>query len=144
MSIINKKLVQNNCPVIIAQDINDSGAKQYIGLSSYYDIVPFIEKQEEKCFHEVMLGLQNRSLYFNFDLKVGEGEFPEMNEFVHHMRECIVLSVDLLFGATLDPSDIIFTESHREDKFSVHIHVPTFNTSVENLQVLFRIVNNVM
>ena len=140
MVLITKKLFENNAAVVIARDINDQGAKEYVGLGSYDEIFPFIEKQEEKCFHEVMLGLQNRRLYFDFDLKAGEGDFPDMCDFVQ-MKEFIVLGIDALFGTTADPNDIIFVESHRPDKFSVHIHVPTFNTTVENMKYLFGLVD---
>jgi hypothetical protein len=141
---ITKKLSENNAHTIIAQDINDAGAKQFVGLGSYNEIFTFIEKQPDKCFHEVMPGLQNRRLYFDFDLKQGEGKFPDMAEFVYHMSETIVMAVDALFGVTLNPNDIIFTESHRSDKFSAHVHVPSFNTSVANMKLLYRIVNATM
>jgi hypothetical protein len=141
MPLVTKKINQNNAAVVIARDINHQGAKEYVGLGSYDEIFPFIENQEEKCFHEVMIGLQNRKIYFDFDLKAGEGDFPEMCDFVQQMKEFIVLGIDALFGATADPNDIIFAESHRSDKFSVHIHVPTFNTTVENMKYLFKLVD---
>lgn len=141
MTFVTKKLNQNAADVVIARDINDKGAKEYVGLKSYDEIFPFIEKQEEKCLHEVMIGLQNRRLYFDFDLKAGEGDFPDMCNFVQQMKEFVVISVESLFGATVDPDDIIFTECHRPDKFSVHIHVPTFNTTVENMKILFKFVD---
>jgi hypothetical protein len=93
---ITKKLSENNAQVVIAQDINADGAKQYIGLGNYDEIFDYVEKQEQKCFHEVMPGLQNRRLYFDFDLKAGEGDFPEMADFVHAMKDFIVLSGNAL------------------------------------------------
>ena len=144
MPLLTKKLSQNNANTVIARDINDQGAKEYIGLPSYASIFPYIENQKEKCFHEVMLGLQNRRLYFDFDLKASEGKFPDMQDFVDNMREFIVISVDVLFGVELNAYAIIFTESHREDKFSVHVHVPTLNTSVENMKYLFSVVDRGM
>jgi hypothetical protein len=39
--LYTKKLNQNNAAVVIARDINDQGAKEYVGLGSYDDIFPF-------------------------------------------------------------------------------------------------------
>jgi len=137
---ITKKLKDQNSPVVIAQDINDQGAKQFVGLSSHQDIFSYVEDHIGESFHEVMPGLGRRRLYFDFDKRASEGAFPSVPDFIHHTREAIVEAVDALFGATLDAEDILFAQSQGE-KFSLHIHVPVFNTTVENLRILYAIVS---
>jgi hypothetical protein len=139
MQIITKKLSQQPGDVVIAQDVNVAGAKQFIGLRSHQDIFPYVESQVAKNYHEIMTGLGPRRLYFDFDRTVAP--FPPIYDFMENFKETLIIAVDQLFGEVLDPYDILFAQSEGSAKFSVHIHVPTFNTSVKNLRMLYYFVN---
>lgn len=138
MPEITNKLNNQNSHVIIAQDVNSDGAKRFLGFRSYLQLFPYIEEQEEKCFHEVMVGLQNRKLYFDMDKKKEQGDFPDVVDFVNDISEIIIGAVDTLFNKKV--SDICFTDSCTDDKFSMHIIVPKFNTSVVNMRLLYKVV----
>lgn len=141
---ITKKLDNQNSKIIIAQDVNNDGAKQFLGFKSYLEVFPYVNAQDEKNFHEVMVGLNNRKLYFDCDRKKDEGEFPDTVEFMNEMGESIISAVDVLFDEEMDMDDICFTDSTTDDKFSMHVIVPGFNTSVANMKLLFNAVSHVL
>jgi hypothetical protein len=145
MTTITKKLFHQPAGrFVIAEDINEDGAKQFRGFKSIYELFPFIKAQPAKHFHEVMMGTDCRKLYFDADKKAGEGDFPDMAAFVSDMRECLTISVARLFGVELDPADICFTDSSTPAKFSAHVIVPSLNTTVESMKILYKIVSNAM
>ena len=144
MVYITKKLIDQDRKVIIAEDITESGAKRFVGFDSHLQIFPYIANQETKCFHEVMGGLENRKLYFDADKKAGEGDFPDIADFAQDMKEVLICAVDALFGVKLDEGDICFTDSCVEDKFSSHIIVPSLNTSIANMRILYKLVSGAL
>lgn len=144
MVFITKKLIDQSCKVIIAEDINESGAKQFVGLKTELQIFPYVKSQEKKCFHELMPGLENRKLYFDADKKVGEGEFPDIYDFMTDMKLVLVVAVKALFGVVLDENDICFTNSSVDNKFSSHVIVPSLNTSVANMRILYNVVSGAL
>ena len=144
MVFIAKKLIDQNCPVVIAEDITNDGAKRFLGFTSHLQIFPYIAEQEQKCFHELMSGLENRKLYFDADRKAGEGEFPDFDQFARDISTFLIGTVLELFGVELNQSDICITDSCVEDKFSSHIIVRSFNTSVVNMRLLYQCVSMVL
>ena len=128
MVFIAKKLIDQNCPVVIAEDITNDGAKRFLGFTSHLQIFPYIAEQEQKSFHELMSGLENRKLYFDADRKAGEGEFPDFDQFAHDISTFLIGTVLELFGVELNQSDICITDialrisSRAISLFGVSIH----------------------
>lgn len=131
------KLNQQHANVVLARDISKDGHKAYLGFETTLSAIAHINKQDEKHFYEVLIGYNNRKLYFDFDKKAEDGEPPDPNEFIEDMTEVLISAVDVLFDARLSSDDIIFTNSSTDNKASFHVIVPVFNTSVDNMKMLY-------
>jgi hypothetical protein len=142
---ITKKLSENDSYIVIAQDINDKGAKQYLGFRDYDDVFPYIEEQVEKCFHEVMVGEGHRRPYFDYDKVQTAEEFENieqlMSDFTNRMLMAITACSKYLFGVEIGYGEISFTECHRADKFSAHVHIPGYVTTLVNMKLMFMYVD---
>lgn len=145
MPIITKKLSdQAYGRFVIAEDINDDGAKQFLGFDSARDVFPYIEEQPARHFHETMIGTEHRKIYFDADRKIGDGEFPNMFDFMDDARAVLLITFSKLCGGILADTDICFTDSSTDVKFSMHIIIPSINTTVDNMRNIFKIVSTMM
>lgn len=145
MTATSKRLCeQAEHPYVIAEDINNDGAKQFHGFNTIYSMMKYVDAQPVKHFHEVMKGLGPRKLYFDADRKVEDGPFPDMLDFVNDMRETLIKTIKALFNVDIENNDICFTESHTINKFSSHIIIPSLNTSVDNMNLLYKFVSGAM
>ena len=122
MPVITKKLIdQPYGRFVIAEDINEDGAKRFLGFESAREVFPYIETQENKHCHETMIGTNNRKIYFDADKKIDDGIFPEVVDFIDHMRIRLIETLKVLCGLDVAESDICFTDSSTAVKFSMHI-----------------------
>jgi hypothetical protein len=140
------KLNQQKKLYVIAQDESSFGHKTYIGFDRVSDIFSHIEntREEDRNYYEVLQGRYNRRLYFDIDLNKTDNELPNFVDFYHNMNETLILSVKALFNEDLDIEQIIYTNSSTPDKFSAHVTIPCFNTSLDNMKILHSIVSKTM
>ena len=124
---------------VIAKDkLNKKGTvvKEFYGFNSHLGVKQFYEAQGEKCFHEVLKG-EYRKLYFDYDLKLEDGE-THTHEFVSQITAILPVVVNRLFGVKIGADDILICESNRPGKESYHVIVPKFACSVRDMKFLFK------
>lgn len=145
--ILTKTLIEQTGNIVLARDLTTQGHKSYIGVPKPEDIF----NVEGDYKNEVALGYNNRKLYFDFDkaldvqqLDVEHGAPIIENDFIQDMNEVLIASVDALFGAVLNPDNIVYTNSSISSKASYHIIIPGFNTSVDNLKILYGVVSKTL
>ena len=125
--VYQSKLKDVNSPVIIAKDITDDGKKEFKGFNSVLSMFKHIKKSEHKHFHEVIHS-DNRHIYFDFDKVIDDvDDIIDDEEFISVVHECLIPSIETLFGVEIDYHDILITTSTTSTKVSYHVIIPKYN-----------------
>ena len=143
--IRTSKLDDNNENVVIASDIHENGAKEYIGFKNILSAFKYINNSEIKNFHEVIRGDSNRKIYFDFDKELKKPEHSiNTVSFVNDMTEVISTSIESIFGVSIDKDRIVFADSSVDRKSSYHIILPDYNLSLTNMTLLYSVVSKTL